>query len=87
MAIMQKGSCSSKALNSLRTNKSPETDNVMIELIIWGKDELVGPLLKIFNLVFRSGAYPAQWSTSILKPIHKKGSLSDPDNYKGIAVS
>ena len=33
-----------KALNSLKTNKSPGPDNVISELITWGKDELVRPL-------------------------------------------
>ena len=30
--------------------------------------------------------YPSQWRSNFLKPIFKKGSTRDPDNYRGLAI-
>ena len=32
-------------------------------------------------------AYPTMWQTGVLTPIHKQGSPSVPDNYRGITVT
>lgn len=42
-------------------------------------------LTKLYNSCLDNGAYP--WSSSIITPLHKKGSQEDPDNYRAIAVS
>ena len=39
----------------------------------------------LFNECLRLGTYP--WNTSIVTPLHKKGGLYDPDNYRAIAVA
>ena len=41
-------------------------------------------LLKLFNECLNHGYYP--WNTSIVTPIHKKGNIYDPNNYRAIAV-
>ena len=41
-------------------------------------------LLKFFNECLNHGYYP--WNTSIATPIHKKGNIYDPKNYRAIAV-
>ena len=33
-----------------------------------------------------SGQYPEQWTKAILVPVHKKGSTTNPNNYRGIAL-
>ena len=38
------------------------------------------------NYHFIEKLYPSQWPTNFLKPIFKKGSTLDPDNYRGLAV-
>ena len=76
----------SKAINALKRNKSPGPDNLVSEFIISGRDLLLSPICNIFNLVFRTVAYPTQWTKSFLKPMHKKGAQSNPDNYQGIAI-
>ena len=43
-------------------------------------------LLSIFNTVFSTSILPSIWKDNILTPLHKSGSVSDPDNYRGIAV-
>ena len=76
-----------KAINLLKKNKAPGLDSITNELIFAGKQSLVKPLCKLFNLIFRTAKYPQKWTLSFLKPIHKKDTLDDPDNYRGIAIS
>ena len=43
-------------------------------------------LPKIFTNILNSGVYPTEWKTSILIPIHKKGSKTELSNYRGISL-
>ena len=40
----------------------------------------------IFDCILITGNYPTQWATSLISPIHKKGSTSDPNNHRGISL-
>ena len=51
------------------------------------KSELKSPLTRLFNYSFANASFPAQWLESSLTFIHKKGSLSDPNNYRVINVN
>ena len=76
-----------KAINSLKKNKAPGLDNLTNEPIIAGKQSLIKPLCKLFNLIFRTVKSPQRWTLCFLKPVHKKDILDDPDNYRLIAIS
>eukprot|EP00112_Aurelia_sp_Birch-Aquarium-sp1_P021061 Seg5571.1 transcript_id=Seg5571.1/GoldUCD/mRNA.D3Y31 product="putative RNA-directed DNA polymerase from transposon X-element" protein_id=Seg5571.1/GoldUCD/D3Y31 len=76
----------SKCIKKLKKNKSAGPDKIVNELLIAGEDTLLVPICKIFNMIFRCSRYPRGWNLSYLKPIHKKGALSMPDNYRGIAI-
>ena len=41
-------------------------------------------LVKLFNGCLDLGVYP--WNTTIVSPLHKKGCIYDPDNYRAIAI-
>ena len=43
-------------------------------------------LLKLFNSIFDSNAKINQWSLSVINPIFKSGSKSEPNNYGGISL-
>ena len=43
-------------------------------------------LYTLFNEIFESGDFPYDWSSSIITPIHEKGSKLDPNNYRGISL-
>ena len=75
------------SIKFLKRNKSPGLDNILSEFLVAGKDCLIRPLCKLFNLIFRSHSYPKQWTLNLLKPIHKKESATNPENYRGIAIS
>ena len=40
----------------------------------------------LFNKILSTGQYPDKWCEAILTPIHKKGSINDENNYRGIAL-
>ena len=74
-------------LKAAMRRRTPGLDNLTNELIIAGKQSLIKPLCKLFNLIFRTAKYPRRWTLCFLKPVHKKDALNDPDNYRGIAIS
>ena len=44
-------------------------------------------LVKLFNIILKTGVIPTNWCISFISPIFKnKGSRSDPDNYRGISI-
>lgn len=48
--------------------------------------ELAPCLAAIFNACCRVGALPRPWALCGITPIHKGGDVTDPGNYRGIAV-
>lgn len=75
-----------KAINGLATNKSSGEDNLLNEYFISAGSILLEPLEILFNKIFESGKFPMDWSTGIIVPIHKKGDVNDPNNYRGITL-
>ena len=75
-----------KAINRLATNKSSGEDNLLNEYFISAGSILLEPLEILFNKIFESGKFPTDWSTGITVPIHKKGDVNDPNNYRGITL-
>jgi hypothetical protein len=51
------------------------------------KSVLIQPLTNLFNIILRKGEWPRLWKLSFITPIYKVGDKSDPNNYRGIAVS
>ena len=43
--------------------------------------------VKLFNVILKSGVYPYIWRENFIIPIFKGGCVSDPSNYRGIALS
>ena len=48
---------------------------------------LISTVTKLFNLVLDSGIVPSTWAIGLIQPHYKnKGSINDPDNYRGITI-
>lgn len=47
---------------------------------------LKGPLSYLFNKCFDEGIFPDQFKLARIVPVHKKGSTSDPKNYRPISL-
>ena len=43
-------------------------------------------MCNLFNNIFESGIFPEEWSDGYIIPLHKKGSMSDVENYRGITL-
>ena len=72
------------AIKGLKTGKASSFDHVSNEMIKSLNETMRKLLLKLFNLCLISGVY--LWSKSVITPIHKKGCIRNPDNYRAIAV-
>ena len=74
------------ACSQLRTNKSAGPDTLINEFFIYGKEILSTTLLILFNKLFGMGYFPKEWSEGFIIPLHKKGSINDVENYRGITL-
>jgi len=75
-----------KAIKQLQNNKSGGPDLLINEIFIHGKDVFTPFLLTLFNKNFDIDYFPECWSEGFIIPLHKKGSLNDVNNYRGITL-
>ena len=76
----------SKTVKTLKNGKSAFLDGTLNEVLRYSVHEISPILAKFFNLIEKSTVFPTAWKSSFLVPLHKKGSHSDPDNYRGLAI-
>ena len=74
------------SIKSLKRCKAMGNDHLMNEYLIESSDILASHICDIFNAVFDSGFFPDKWSEGLIVPVHKKGMLNDPNNYRGITL-
>ena len=74
------------AISWLASNKACGSDCIKNEYFKFSSNMLLEPLKKLFNRILNSGVFPTQWSEGINIPIHKKGDIDDPSNYRGITL-
>ena len=73
-----------KAVKSLKNCKSPGEDGNVNE--VWKAHErLIDYLVEVSNQALK-GDVPKEWVDCIIVPVHKKGPVNDPNNYRGIAL-
>ena len=75
-----------KACNELRNNRAEGPDHLINEFFKYGVNELINYLHVLLNKVFEMEYFPQKWSDSFLIPLHKKGSLNNVENYRGISL-
>ena len=73
-------------IKTLKKCKAPGNDTILNEYFIESSDILCAHLCDLFNHILDSGCYPKTWTEGIIIPIHKKGSISDVNNYRGITL-
>ena len=74
------------AIKDLKRGKSGGADLLINELFIYDDAFLQPYLVSLFNFVFQSGVFPDSWSEGLISPLHKKGSKTEPDNYRAITL-
>ena len=75
-----------KSIRKLKCNKAFGPDSLLNEYFIESADLLIGRLEITFNKILDSGTFPSIWTKGIIVPLHKKGSLESPNNYRGITL-
>ena len=75
-----------QAIKELKRNKASGSDLLINELFMYAKEELTEYLTLLFNFVFDAGIFPSEWSEGLLIPLHKKGNLNVPSNFRGITL-
>ena len=73
------------AISLMSNNKSPGLDGIVIELIKAAQTFYVPIFQKLFNKMLDTGNFPEAWCKAILCPVHKKGDVEEPKNYRGFS--
>ena len=75
-----------RVVRALKPDKSAGPDNIVPGLFI-NCIELILPILhKLFDRLFELGEFPSDWCNSIIVPLHKRGNINEPTNYRGISL-
>ena len=75
------------AYKKLKNNKSSAYDMIENEMLKSALPVISKTVVKIFNVLLKTGQFPNSWTEGIIIPIHKQGNSADPNNYRGIALS
>ena len=74
-------------IKKLKNNKACGVDNIINEFLKNCPINIYDILEMIFNIILHTGIIPKAWSVSLIQPIYKgKGSVNDPDNFRGISL-
>ena len=74
------------AIKQLKCGKSGGEDQLLNEFFVSGRDILSPYLVSLFNFIFDIGIFPDGWGEGLIVPLHKKGSMLNPTNYRGILL-
>ena len=75
-----------KGIRELKTGRSGGPDRLINEFFIYGYNELLPYLHKLFNVLLNKGYFPSLWTEGYIVPIHKKGNTNNVDNCRGITL-
>ena len=75
------------SIKKLKNNKTSGVDNVVNEFFKYAHTDCIQLTVDFFNIVLNTGCVPTDWCLGTIHPLYKnKGSVSDPDNYRGITL-
>ena len=75
------------AIAKLALNKAQGPDNISNDMLKHSPTYIQQHLLRLFNMCYEFGIYPQTWRKTYIAPIHKKGNIHNPANYRGLALS
>ena len=70
----------------LRKGKATGFDSISNEMITCLFSTKPEVIKKLFNAILLNPTVINKWQLSVISPIHKKGSKTNPDNYRGISL-
>ncbi len=71
-------------MKSLKNKKSCGLDGISNEMLKHSSSKLKDAILKLFNIVLKSGHFPEIWKENLITPIFKQGEKYDPNNYEAL---
>ena len=74
-----------ECIRASKRGKAVSEDLISNEMLKASGHDLLCGIRNLFNQCLTHGTYP--WNTSVVTPLHKKGSVYDPNNYRAIAVA
>jgi hypothetical protein len=74
-----------QSVKELKLNKA-SGGNLIPQHLVYGINALLPFINRLFNRLFALGEFPESWAKSVIIPLHKKGSYTNPNNYRGIAL-
>lgn len=85
--IYFRGRAVTKVLLDLNVNKAAGPDGIPPKVLKMCAQGLTKPLRRLFYYSYSSGIFPTSWKFANVQPVPKKGSRSDPSNYRPIAIT
>ena len=73
-------------MQSLKKRKSAGVDNISVELVQAGGEDVITALTTICNKIWQTGAWPTPWTQSLVITLPKKGNLQQCQNYRTISL-
>ena len=73
-------------IDKMKSSKSCGIDNIDSYIIKLTKQEIIAPLTHIINLSIAQGLFPSQWKCAKVVPLFKKGDVTEPKNYRPVAL-
>jgi hypothetical protein len=75
-----------RLLNELNPHKAAGMDEISATVLKNCSPTLCYPFAKLFNLSMKLGQVPKAWKSAKVSPVYKKGSKSDPANYRPVSL-
>jgi hypothetical protein len=75
-----------KILSTLKTNKATGPDGIGNKLLKEAAPAICSPLCRLFNRSVTLQTFPSAWKLSHVVPLHKKDSVTDPNNYRPVSL-
>ena len=72
-------------IRKLKSGKAPGLDQIPNEIIKAGGVVMAAMLHELFVKAVCAGREPLEWKTGTSVPLHKKGPVTNPDNYRAIS--
>lgn len=75
------------ALREMKNNKAPGENQIVREAVKLDGESLLQKLIvTLFNLYIQNTIVPDKWRNAVTILIHKKGDITDMENYRPISL-